>query len=318
MTFGREADITTSNDILRAFAEAGGNFIDSADVYNDGASEEVVGNWVRGVRRQDFVIATKVRFQTGSGVNDSGLSRVHILDALENSLRRLKTDYIDLYQVHCWDYATPLEETLSTLNDVVRQGKVRYIGASNYLPHQLQLAIDMSKREGWEPFRSLQPLYNLLDRFIEWELLELCQREGLAIIPWAPLRGGWLTGRYRRHHSGPPPNTRVHTAVEKGWYESWEHYANERTWKILDAVIEIAEARGKTPSQVALNWIKDQPGITAPILGARTTHQFSDNLGAVGWKLSAEERARLNSVSATELPYYPYGFVYEAHHPTNG
>ena len=312
MTFGREATLAESRAILDAFVKAGGTFIDNADVYNQGTSEEIVGNWLKDHRRQDFVIATKVRFPMGKGANDVGLSRQHILDGVENSLRRLKTDYIDLYQVHCWDPTTPLEETLSTLNDLVRQGKVRYIGASNYLAHHLQLAIDISKREGWEPFCSFQPLYNLLDRFIEWEILEICQREGLAVLPWGPLRGGWLSGKYKREDSGPPDNTRVKTAEAEGWYESWEHYANERTWKILDTIKEIGKARNKSIAQVALNWVKDQPGITAPILGARNMQQFKDNLGAMGWELTTKERKRLNSVSALELPYYPYGFVQQA------
>ncbi len=312
MTFGREASPSESHAILEAFVEAGGTFIDTADVYNQGISEEIVGKWLKSKRRQDFVIATKVRFPMGKAPNDVGLSRQHILDGVENSLRRLQTDYIDLYQVHCWDPNTPLKETLSTLNDVVRQGRVRYIGASNYLPHQLQLAIDTSKREGWEPFCSLQPLYNLLDRFIEWELVELCNREGLAILPWGPLRGGWLSGKYRREDKGPAANTRVKTAEDEKWYETWEHYGTERTWNILDKIQEIATARDKTIAQVALNWVKGQPGVTAPILGARNMQQFSDNLGAVGWELSQEEREQLNAVSAMELPYYPYKFVQEA------
>ena len=312
MTFGREANSSESDAILEAFVEAGGTFIDTADVYNQGVSEEIVGKWLKSKRRQDFVIATKIRFPMGQAPNDVGLSRQHILDGVENSLRRLQTDYIDLYQVHCWDPTTPLEETLSTLNDLVRQGRVRYIGASNHLPHQLQLAIDTSKREGWEPYCSLQPLYNLLDRYIEWELVELCHREKLAILPWGPLRGGWLSGKYRREDKGPAANTRVKTAEAENWYETWEHYATERTWNILDKVQEIAAARSKTIAQVALNWVKDQPRVTAPILGARNMQQFSDNLGAVGWELSQEEREQLNTVSAMELPYYPYGFVQQA------
>ncbi len=309
MTFGREADASESYAMLNAFVDAGGTFIDNADVYNNGRSEEILGGWLKHKRRQDFVIATKVRFPMGSGPNDVGLSRQHILTEVENSLRRVKTDYIDLYQVHCWDSATPLEETLSTLNDLVRQGKVRYIGASNYLPYQLQKAVDISRRESWEPFCSLQPLYNLLDRFIEWELVELCRSEGLALLPWSPLRGGWLTGKFRRDDTGPAENTRVKTAEKEDWYETWAHYGNDRTWNVLDALEDIGKARGKSIAQVALNWVKDQPGVTAPILGARNMKQFSDNLGAAGWTLSTEERERLNQVSELELPYYPYGFI---------
>ena len=198
MTFGRETDETTSYSILERFVEAGGNFIDTADVYSQGISEEIVGRWLPTKNRDDLVIATKVRFGMGDGPNDVGLSRKHILSGVEASLRRLGTDYIDLYQVHCWDKRTPLEETLSTLDGLVKSGKVRYIGVSNFTGWQLQKAIDLSLHNGWEPFVCLQPLYNLLDRQLELELLPICENEGLGIIPWSPLRGGWLTGKYRR------------------------------------------------------------------------------------------------------------------------
>ncbi len=198
MTFGREADEATSFAMMDRFVAAGGNFIDTADVYSQGVSETIVGRWLQGQARDQVVIATKARFSMGEGPNRVGLSRKHLLHAVEDSLRRLGTDYLDLYQVHCWDPGTPLEETLSTLNQLVLQGKVRYIGVSNFKAYQLQKAIDLSRANGWEVMACLQPLYNLLDRTIEWELVEVCQNEGLGIIPWSPLRGGWLTGRYRR------------------------------------------------------------------------------------------------------------------------
>ena len=186
MTFGRETSEKDSHNMLDRFANEGGIFIDTADVYTAGASEEIVGKWLKKRARDEFVLATKVRFLIGGGPNDEGLTRKHILHGVENSLRRLQTDYIDLYQVHLWDPATPLEETLGTLNHLVESGKVRYLGVSNYKGWQLQKAIDLSKQMGWEPFLSLQPLYNLLDRSIEWELVEVCQNEGLGIIPWSP------------------------------------------------------------------------------------------------------------------------------------
>ncbi|HEY64661.1 MAG TPA: aldo/keto reductase [Caldilineae bacterium] len=305
MTFGREADEETSWRILDRFVEAGGNFIDTADVYSQGVSEEIVGRWMKDKRREDLIIATKVRFPMGDGPNDVGLSRKHILAAVEASLRRLNTDYIDLYQVHAWDDATPLEETLSTLDDLVRSGKVRYIGASNFSGWQLQKAIDISKQMGWEPFRCLQPLYNLLDRSTEWELIPVCINEGVGVIPWSPLRGGWLTGKYRRGMEKPPEGTRVDLAERQGWSESWSRYNNERTWRVIDELLAVAEEIGKTPAQVAINWLLRQPGVTAPIIGVRNLEQLEDNLGASGWALSEEHVKRLSEVSAVELPY-PY------------
>ncbi|MEW6045075.1 MAG: aldo/keto reductase [Bacillota bacterium] len=311
MTFGREASEDESIRMLDRFAEAGGNFIDTANVYAGGVSEEILGRWLRGKRRDDYVIATKVRFPMGGGPNDAGLGRKHIIQALDASLRRLGTDYVDLYQVHCWDPATPLEETLSTLDHVVRQGKVRYLGASNYSGWQLQKAIDVARSHSWERFVSLQPLYNLLDRSTEWELIPVCLHEGLGVIPWSPLRGGWLTGKFRRGMTAPPPGTRIEEAHRRGWSESWVRYANERTWRVVDALVEVAEEVGRTPSQVALNWLLQKPGVTAPIIGARSLAQLEENLGASGWALDAAQLARLDEASAVPLPY-PYDFIANA------
>jgi aryl-alcohol dehydrogenase-like predicted oxidoreductase len=308
MTFGREADEETSRRIIDRFVAAGGNFIDTADVYTRGISEEIVGRWLKGKVRDDFVIATKVRFPMGEGPNEVGLSRKHILAGVEASLGRLGTNYLDLYQVHCWDSATSLEETLSTLDSLVKTGKVRYIGASNYSGWQLQKAIDLSRQMGWEPFTCLQPLYNLLDRATEWELLPVCQNEGLGLIPWSPLRGGWLSGKYRRGMSAPLEGSRVKTAEVQGWSESWSAYNNEHTWSVLDALFAVAEEVGKAPAQVALNWLLQRPGVTAPIIGARTLEQLESNLGATGWALSQEQMTRLTQVGEQPLPY-PYNFI---------
>jgi aryl-alcohol dehydrogenase-like predicted oxidoreductase len=308
MTFGREINQRASHRILNRFVEAGGNFIDTADVYTQGASEEIVGRWLKGKARDDFIIATKVRFPMGDGPNELGLSRKHILAGVENSLRRLNTDYIDLYQVHCWDPATPLAETLSTLNSLGQSGKVRYIGASNFAPWQLQKALDLSRQMGWEPFVSLQPLYNLLDRYIEWGLVPVCLNEGLGIIPWSPLRGGWLSGKYHRGMTAPPAGTRLEIAEQEGWSEAWSIYGNERTWSIIDVLLEVAEEAGKSPAQVALNWLLHRPGVTAPIIGVRTLDHLEDNLGAIGWSLSEEQMTRLTEVSELTLPY-PYDFI---------
>jgi aryl-alcohol dehydrogenase-like predicted oxidoreductase len=211
--------------------------------------------------------------------------------------------------VHGWDGYTPLDETLSALNNLVQSGKVRYLGASNYMAWQLQKAVDISKYRGWEGFVCLQPLYNLLDRQIEWDLVEVCQTEGLGIIPWSPLRGGWLSGKYRRGMAAPPEHTRVDAAEKGGWGESWTAYNNEHTWSVLDELLAVAAEVGKTPAQVALNWVKDRPGVTAPILGVRTIGQLEDNLGCAGWKLSMDQAARLNRISELELPPYPHATI---------
>jgi aryl-alcohol dehydrogenase-like predicted oxidoreductase len=308
MTFGRESDEPTSFKILDRFVEAGGNFIDTANVYSIGISEDILGRWLKTKNRDDYVIATKVRFPMGSGPNQIGLSRKHILEAVTASLRRLGTDYIDMYQVHCWDSAAPLEETLSTLDMLVKSGKVRYIGASNYTGWQLQKAIDLSRHNGWEPFTCLQPLYNLLDRSTEWELLPVCINEGVGVIPWSPLRGGWLSGKYRRGMEAPPDNTRVDTASKNGWGENWQRYNNEQTWSVIDCLLEIANEVGKSAAQVALNWLLRQPGVTAPIIGARTMEQLEDNMAASGWALTDEQVAQLNAASEQPLPY-PYDVV---------
>jgi len=308
LTFGREADEETSCRMLNCFVAAGGNFIDTADIYGLGLSEEIVGRWLRGKVRNDLVIATKVRFAMGAGPNDLGLSRKHILTGVEGSLRRLGTDYIDLYQVHCWDDATPLEECLSTLDSLVRSGKVRYLGASNYAAWQLQKAVDLSRQMHWEPFTCLQSLYNLLERQIEWDLVPVCQNEGLGIIAWSPLRSGWLSGKYRRSMQQPPENTRLQGPEKVGLGDGWSVYNNERTWTILDTLCAVADASGKTPAQVALNWLLNRPGIVAPILGARTVNQLQDNLGCLGWSLGCDLAGQLDQVSYPGLPY-PHGFI---------
>jgi aryl-alcohol dehydrogenase-like predicted oxidoreductase len=305
MTFGRESTPEVSFQVLDRFAAAGGNFIDTADVYGQGVSETITGQWLKGKRREDWVIATKVRFRVGEGVNDEGLSRKHILASVEGSLRRLGTEYIDLYQVHSWWDKINLEETLGTLDTLVQSGKVRYLGVSNFRGWQLQKAIDLRSMRGWEPFVCLQPLYNLLDRGIEYELVPICQNEGLGIIPWSPLRGGWLSGKFHRGMTAAPEGTRIETATKLGWSESWDTYDNEHTWAVLDALLGVAQGAGKTPAQVALQWLLQRPGVTAPIVGARNLQQLEDDLGAIGWTLADEHLSRLNEVSAPQK-IYPY------------
>jgi aryl-alcohol dehydrogenase-like predicted oxidoreductase len=305
MTFGREIDEADSHRLLDRYAEAGGTFVDTADAYSDGRSEEIVGSWLRGHPRQDVVVASKVRF--GSGGNRRGLSRKHILDAVDASLRRLGTDHLDLYQLHMWDYGTPLDETLRALDDVVRAGKVRYLGVSNFGGAQLQRAVDMCRAAGWEPLVSLQPLYNLLDRDAELELLPVCREEGLGVLPYSPLRGGWLTGKFRRG-AAPAGDTRLAATARPGepvWTEAWDNYDNHRTWNVVETLAAVAREAGRTPAQTALAWLLHQPGVTAPIVGARTIGQLDENLGALGVTLPAAQRDRLDRVSEPPKPY-PY------------
>jgi aryl-alcohol dehydrogenase-like predicted oxidoreductase len=307
MTFGQEADEATSHQLLDRFVDAGGNFIDTADVYGGGASEEVIGRWLAGRSREDFVVATKLFWPTGGGPNDHGAGRKHILAAVRASLRRLGTDHIDLYQIHAFDEATPLEETLSTLDGLVRAGTVRHLGVSNYAGWQLQKSLDVAHHRGFEPFVSLQPLYNLLDREVELELVPVCRNEGVGMIPWAPLRGGWFTGKYRRGMTSAPPDTRWE-ANKQPWLGDWENSVDERTWSVTDAVLAVAQEVDRSPAQVALRWLLQRPAVTAPIVGARTLAQLDDNLGASGWSLDDKHMERLTAAGDRPLPY-PHGYL---------
>ncbi|WP_093617659.1 aldo/keto reductase [Actinoplanes philippinensis] len=303
MTFGREIDEPDSHRLLDRFADAGGTFVDTADGYSDGRSEQIVGSWLAGRTRHDVVLATKVRF-------GGGLSRRHLLHAVDASLRRLRTDHIDLYQLHMWDYGTPLEETLSALDDIVRAGKVRYLGVSNFAGAQLQRAVDLST----EPIVALQPLYNLLDREAEWELIPVCLAEGVGVLPYSPLRGGWLTGKFRRG-SSPIGGTRLAAtdrAGEPTWTEAWANYDNDHTWAVLDELTAVAREIGRSPAQVALNWLLRQPAVTAPIVGARSPAQLDDNLGAAGFTLDPALTARLDRASERPKPY-PYQLLADLH-----
>jgi aryl-alcohol dehydrogenase-like predicted oxidoreductase len=305
-TFGWGADEPTAYALADRFVAAGGNFFDTSNTYNEGKSETMLGSWLKSRNnRAQLVINTKVFFPAGRGPNDTGLSRKHILEQIDTSLRRLQTDYIDLYQMHCWDASTPLEETLRTLDDVVHAGKVRYIGASNYTPSQLMRAMMLSEMHNWARFDCLQPEYSLLVRSTEWELLPLCQAEGIGVIAWSPLAGGWLSGKYRRGQS-PPPDSRVGRADR--WDDQPEQREDERTWQIIDALDEVGKECGRSLSQVALNWLLQQLGVTAPIIGARTLPQLEDNLGSLGWSLNTEQMAKLNAASDIPIPS-PYNFI---------
>jgi aryl-alcohol dehydrogenase-like predicted oxidoreductase len=308
MTFGAETDQQGSFEQLDRFVETGGNFLDTADVYSHGRSEEIVGRWLAGRPgvRDRLVVATKGRFPMGDGPNDAGLSRVHLSQALDASLRRLGTDHIDLYQAHAWDPMTPLEETLRFFDDAVRAGKIRYPGVSNFVGWQLQKAALLTDFHRLSPIVTLQPQYNLLARDIEWEVIPVCRNEHIGVLPWSPLGGGWLTGKYRR--DAPPEGaTRLGEDPERG-VEAWNVRNTERTWQIVDAVRAVANGRGDVSmAVVALSWLVDRPAVTSVILGARTTQQLADTLRAAGVHLDAEETRRLDEVSSPLAADYPYG-----------
>jgi aryl-alcohol dehydrogenase (NADP+) len=308
MTFGAESDAATSHAMLDRYVAAGGTFIDTADVYSRGVSEEIIGRWLanRG-STDDLVVATKARFPMSDDPNDRGAGRAHLGRALDASLQRLGLDAIDLYQVHAWDPAVPVEETIETLNGFVDAGKVRHIGVSNYLGWQLERAAQATERNGWAPIVSLQPQYNLLARDIELELVPLCLDRGIGILPWSPLGGGWLTGKYRRD-AAPEGATRLGENPTRG-LEKYDVRDTERTWRVLDVVRRIADGRDVTMGRVALNWLRRRPAVTSVLLGCRTTDQLDDNLAALEWDLTDAEMRELDEASAPEIPAYPQGFL---------
>jgi aryl-alcohol dehydrogenase-like predicted oxidoreductase len=278
--------------------EAGVNLIDTADVYSAGLSEEIVGEVLDG-RRDDVLLATKVRMPMGDGPNDAGLSRHHIISGCEASLRRLRTDHIDLYQVHEWDGVTPLEETLEALNTLVASGKVRYVGASNYAGWQLLKALGTADRLGLPRFVSQQIYYSLQAREAEYELVPAAIDQGLGILVWSPLAGGLLSGKYRRGTEAP--------AGSRGLTE-WDEppvYDEDKLYDTVDVLVDIAGDRGVSAAQVALAYLLGRPGVTSLVIGARTSEQLADNLAAADLTLDDDERARLDKVSALPL-IYPY------------
>lgn len=322
MTFGQSQDVPRpgqcdeelSHKILDRFAELGGNFIDTANVYVMGESESIIGNWLAKRRREDFVLATKVRFPMDSqNPNSGGLSRKNITWSLEESLKRLRTDYIDLYQIHAWDPATPIEETVRTLDDLVRAGKIRYVGASNVTGWQMQKIMDLCQYKGFNRWISLQAQYSLLNRELEWELVDCCKNEGLGIMPWSPLKGGWLTGKVKRDSA--PEGSRVafmeaRPGVKMESHPSHSKFAQEeKVWKLLDVMQSVAEGIGKTMSQVAIRWLLQKEAVCSVVIGVKTIEQLENNIGASGgWELSPEQMTELNDASAVALPY-PYSMI---------
>ncbi|HED03477.1 MAG TPA: aldo/keto reductase [Candidatus Fraserbacteria bacterium] len=286
-------------DKLVGMALDGGiNFFDTADVYSEGLSEELLGKAL-GARRPQVILATKVRGRMGEGPNDVGLSRHHIIEACEASLQRLGTDYIDLYQVHSFDPHTPLEESLRALDDLVRQGKVRYIGASNFAGWQLMKALAISEKQGLEQFVTLQAYYSLVGRDLEHELVPLCLDQGLGILVWSPLAGGFLTGKYRRGQSRPEGARR--SDPEKQFLQ----FDEERGFTIVEALDQIARKHQATVAQAALSYLLAKPGITSVIVGARRPEQLADTLQTTEWEMSPEEIASLDELSQPPQ-LYPY------------
>jgi aryl-alcohol dehydrogenase-like predicted oxidoreductase len=309
MTFGKETDESGSHEQLDRFLEAGGNLVDTADVYTAGRSEEIIGRWLAKAPvevRDRVVIATKGRFPMGDDVNDLGLSRRHLQRALDASLSRLGVDCVDLYQVHSWDPVTPLEETLETLDSFVRAGKIRYVGLSNYTGWQVQKAVALAREHGWSLPVTLQPQYNLLVRELEWEIVPSCLDAGLGLLPWSPLGGGWLTGKYTQDER-PTGATRLGENPDRGVEAYDRRSSQQRTWDVVAAVRQVAEARGASMAQVALGWLKDRPAVTSVILGARTSEQLDDNLGAADLTLEPGEVDLLDAASDPGAADYPYG-----------
>ncbi len=307
MTFRWTSTEEQSLQVLDRAFDAGINFIDTADVYsfwaddNDGGvAEEIIGKWLKTKPREQVVIATKVRGRMWEGPNGEGLSRQHIMKAVEDSLRRLGTDAIDLYQVHWPDDETPLEETLSALDDLVRAGKVRYIGASNYPAWLLTKALWISDKHGYARFDSIQPHYHLLNRpEVEPQLAALCLDQGIGMIPYSPLAGGFLTGKYTRE--GVPDGARLATS------DRIKGLMTEQNFALLDALKEMGEVRDRTILQMALGWLLTLPMVTSPIIGANTVEQLEGSLGAAGLRLSEEEMARLDDLTGGDRGWHKQG-----------
>jgi len=307
MTFGGvgwaktvgDLGINEARRLVDLCIDAGVNLLDTADAYSQGVCEEILGEIIGGPRKKGVLIATKARFPMGDGPNDQGLSRQHLIAACEASLKRMKTDVIDLYQVHEWDGLTPLEETMEALDTLVRQGKVRYIGCSNFSGWHIMKALGVAERDRYQRFVSQQIHYTLESRDAENELVPISIDQGLGILVWSPIAGGLLSGKHRRNQAAPEG-----TRQFAGWTEP-PIRDEDRLWNIVDTLVEIADGRGVSAAQVALSWLIGRKGVTSVIIGGRTEAQFKDNLSSAELKLTDEERTKLDKVSLTGLQY-PY------------
>jgi aryl-alcohol dehydrogenase-like predicted oxidoreductase len=308
MTFGTETDEPGAHRQLDRFVEAGGTLVDTADVYTGGVSEEIIGRWLASrpaAVTEPVVLATKGRFGPDDSPNGSGNSARHLTRALEASLRRLRVEAVDLYQLHAFDPLTPLEETLRTLDGFVRAGKVRYYGLSNFTGWQLTKAVHLARALNVAEPVTLQPQYSLLVREIEWEIVPAAADAGLGLLPWSPLGGGWLSGKYQRDQR-PSGATRLGEDPDRGM-EAYGRRGTPRAWEVIDAVQKVASDRGVSMAEIALAWVTDRPGVTSTILGARTVEQLESNLRAAGLRLTAAENAALNAASDPRPADYPYG-----------
>jgi aryl-alcohol dehydrogenase-like predicted oxidoreductase len=297
-----EIDLDGARRQIDMALDAGVNLIDTADVYSDGASEEVVGEAVKG-RRDQLLIATKARFEMGPGPNDAGLSRHHLIEACEASLRRLQTDHIDLYQVHEWDGQTPLEETLGALEHLVQAGKVRYVGCSNFAGWQVMKALGIAERDRLPAFVSQQVYMSLQERSAEYEIVPSALDQGLGLLIWSPLAGGLLSGKYRRGQA-PPDGARL-----AGEWSEPPVYDEDKLYDTIETLVAVAEDRGVSPAQVAIGWLLTRPGVSTVITAARTETQLADNLGAASLELTDDELSRLEAVSRPPL-IYPFWHQY--------
>lgn len=309
MTFGSETDEADAFAQLDHFVEQGGTMIDCADVYGAGAAESIVGRWLKarpGSVTDPVVLLTKGRFPVGRTIGAEGTSRRHLRRALDDSLRRLGTDHIDIYMAHSFDPLTPLEETLGFLDDATRQGKISYSGLSNFLGWQVQKAAEVCRRNGFALPVTMQPSYSLLVREIEWEILPACLENGMGLMAWSPLGGGWLTGKYRRDVD-PSGATRLGEDPSRGIEAYAKRAGSSQTWEVLDVVHKIADGRGASMAQVALAWVAQKPGVSTVLVGARTQVQLKDNLGAAALTLTPDEMATLDRASAPQCGDWPYG-----------
>jgi aryl-alcohol dehydrogenase-like predicted oxidoreductase len=297
--WGATDDIAEAKKIVDICMDAGINMFDTADIYSDGQSEVVLGKAIAHLNREDVLISTKATFRLGKGPNDVGSSRYHLIQSAERSLKRMGTDYIDIYHLHGFDATSPVEETLRALDDLVREGKVRYIACSNFSGWHLMKSLSVSERYGWSRYVGHQAYYSLVGRDFEWELMPLALDQGVGTLVWSPLGWGRLTGKIRRG-SPIPDESRLHKTSAQG-----PQVQEEYLYKVVEAIDEIAKETGKTVPQISLNWLLRRPTVSTLIIGARNEEQLKQNLGAIGWELTKEQIAKLDAASEVPLTY-PY------------
>ncbi len=307
MLFGTKTTKKDSITMMHDFFTQGGNHVDTANVYGPFISEEIVGEGLKGIARDTAVLATKLRFSVGTTANDWGLSRKHILQEAEASLRRLQTDYIDLLYVHCWDGMTPIEETMAALNDLVVSGKVRYIGVSNFTGWQLMKSYSVSKEMRYHRFSAGQFQYSLVDRNIELEITDACKETGMGLVPWAPLGGGFLTGKYQRANRPGTSDGRIGTSAK--WHqEHWDKRNTEQNWQIIDAMTEMTKKYDTTYTRIALAWLLTRENVSSVLIGPRTLEQYADNMKGASLELDSTDVKKLTDISTPEK-CYPYSFI---------